>query len=178
MTASCKLTFDERVPFVRAVLAFQRGTERPDVAAEILSTLERKHGLEIRLVSQTPSLTEGPDDELWTKQVLGPFLTESHFVLTGGDLQLSFDILDQEGVWRLFSWRHWGYIMADWANSHWLPRPAGLGKTPWSQAQRDWEYLDFYSFDYFDYLVEGYAEWIEALGRVVARKNELFGTLY
>jgi hypothetical protein len=35
-----------------------------------------------------------------------------------------------------------------------------------------------YSFDHLDYLVEGYAEWIEALGRVVARRNELFGTLY
>ena len=177
MSESSKIVFDQRVPFVRSVLAFQRETGSPDVAAEILASLERKHGLEFRPLGQTPSLTEAPYDEAWTTEVLEPFLAESHFVLTGGDLQISFQMVDREGMWRLFSWRHWGGIMADWANSYWPPRPAGLGPTRWSRVQRDWKYLDFYMFEYLEYLVEGYADWYEALKRVVARKIELFGTL-
>lgn len=96
-------------------------------------------------------------------------------MITGGDLQLSFDIVDDEGGWRLFSWREWGYIMAEWANAHWLKRPGGLGDTDWTRANRPWEYLDFYSFCHLDYLVDGYGAWLEALQDVVSRKVEMFG---
>jgi hypothetical protein len=90
-------------------------------------------------------------------------------VLSAGDLQVSGCCLLNEGGFDVTpTWRHWGAIVAGWANRHWVPRPTGIGRTEWSRRQRPWEYLDFYNHGYLADLIEGYDSWREAIWRVLA----------
>ena len=107
------------------------------------------------------------DSDEWIERHLWPFLSETNFVLSGGDLQhLGGLLLDADGVDHTPSWRHWGHTLAPWANQHWKARPSGLGLTDWSRAKRPWEYLDFYSYDNLSYLIADYDYWLEGLESV------------
>jgi hypothetical protein len=155
------IRLDRTVPFVRAALEGAISE-----AATILQDAERRHGLRWLAVDENR-----PENncETWYQLHLWPFLSETHMVLTGGDMQYSeCSLLDTEGSDHFPTWRHWGEIVATWANRSWFPRPAGLGATKWYQAQRPWNYLDFYCCSYLDGVVEEYDLWRSAVWKVLA----------
>ncbi len=155
------IRLDRNIPFVRAAL---HGT--PAEAAAILQDAERRHGL--RWVAWPDNLPEDNSDE-WYEGHLWPFLTDTHMVLTAGDIQATgCSLLDTAGVDHFPTWRYWGDVVARWANRHWLPRPAGLGQSDWYRVQRPWEYLDFYDHAYLAGVIAGYDEWRAAVWRVLS----------
>ncbi len=155
------LCLNTNIPFVRAALGGSL-----EEAALILQAAERRHGLRW---SRFTSHVEASDDDDWYAEHLMPFLSETHFVLSGGDVQ-SFggSLVCTDGHDRMVSWRHWGEILAEWANQHWMARPGGLGPTAWTRAERPWEYLDFYSHDHLSYLIQDYDRWLVALGAILS----------
>ena len=147
------ICLDRTVPFVRMAL---EGT--PEQAAEILRAAEQRHGL--RWFASPINLEEDQRDE-WYKVHLWPFLSETHLILSAGDL-FATDclLLDSAGIDHSPTWRHWGRIVADWANQHWMARPVG--------ADRPWNYLDFYAYAYLSYHIEGYDTWRAAIWHILA----------
>jgi hypothetical protein len=130
------IALDRRIPFVDAVLA-----GRTTAAASLLLDAERRHGLRFAVLADY--WPEDNRDE-WYEAHVWPFLSETHFVVTAGDLFANgWSLVDTARVDRTPSWRHWGGVIADWANRNWLARPGGVGKTDRSRATRPWEYLDF-----------------------------------
>jgi hypothetical protein len=163
--ASALISLDRRIPFVDAVLSGDIHS-----AAAILKDAEERH--QLRFTNLTVQLPEDQRQE-WYASHLWPFLTETHFVLTGGDLLNGWSLVDTVGIDHTPTWRHWGELVADWANQHWMARPGGLGRSKWSQAKRPWEYLDFYMDVYLSNVIEGYAEWRDAVLRVLDAKNDV-----
>jgi hypothetical protein len=156
------LIFLERtIPFVRAAL---EGTAAE--AAVILQAAERRNGLRWLSVPNDPP--EDNSDE-WLREHLWPFLTETHMVLSAGDLQATGCLLlDTAGVNHSPTWRSWGEVVARWANRFWCRRPAGLGQTSWYRSQRPWQYLDFYDQAYLSGVIQGYDQWRFAVWRVLS----------
>jgi len=155
---------DRNIPFVRAALGGSL-----DEAAGIFRSAEQRHGLRW---SKSSDILDESNDDAWYQQHLWPFLSETHFVLSGGDLQLTgCSLFGADGLNHTPSWRHWGWILAAWANHHWMDRPAGLGQTDWARAARPWEYLDFYSHDYLSYLITDYDQWLKALHKILLSSN-------
>lgn len=158
------IRLDRQVPFVDAVLA-----GRTKAAAELLRDAEQRHGLQFTVL--TDYLPEDNRDE-WYESHLWPFLSETQFVVTAGDLFANdWSLIDTARVDRTPTWRQWGGIIADWANRHWAVRPGGLGETKRSQAKRPWEYMDFYMDVYVADVIEGYADWRNAILRVLDAKE-------
>ncbi|QIF04148.1 hypothetical protein [Roseimicrobium sp. ORNL1] len=161
------IILDQSIPFVRAALGGSL-----DEATAILKSAEQRHGLRWTMSSDT--LDESNDADAWYQEHLWPFLTETHFVLSGGDLALTgCSLFGADGLNYSPSWRHWGGILAAWANQHWMSRPAGLGSTNWTRASRPWEYLDFYSHDYLSYAIADYDYWLESIGKILRLSNEM-----
>lgn len=155
---------DQNIPFVRAA---RSGALAEAVA--ILKSAELRHGL--RWSMSQEFLDESNNDQ-WYREHLWPFLSETHFVVSGGDRQLTrCSLFGLDGLDHTPTWRHWGQILAEWANSRWVRRPAGLGKTRWSRAARPWEYLDFYSYAYLSDLIADYDSWCEALKEILLLSN-------
>ena len=158
------IALDRRIPFVDAVLA-----GRTTAAASLLSDAEQRHGLWFAVLAEY--WPEDNRDE-WYESHLWPFLSETHFVVTAGDLFMNdWSLSDAARVDHTPSWRQWGGVIADWANRHWVARPAGGGKTDWSRAKRPWEYLDFYMDVYLTDVIEGYLDWRNAILRVLDAKE-------
>jgi len=140
-----------------------------DEAVAILKAAERRFGL--RWLKPIEFLDESNDD-MWYPEHLWPFLSETQFVLSGGDLQATECLLiGTDGLDHTPSWRQWGSILADWANHHWVDRPAGLGQTDWTRAARPWEYLDFYNHEYLSYLIADYDLWLKNLNEVLSQSR-------
>jgi hypothetical protein len=155
------ITLDRSIPFVRLAL-----DAAPEQAVEVLRAAEQRHGL--RWLASAVNLPENQQAE-WYEQHLWPFLSETHFVLAGGDLfATGCSLLDSTGIDHTPTWSHWGQIVADWANRYWIPRPEGLGRTNWSRARRRWEYPDFSNHAGLSYLIDGYDTWRAAVWRVLA----------
>jgi len=155
------ITLDRRIPFVRNALD---GT--PEQAVEVLRAAEQRHGLRW---FASPINLEEDQRGYWYEQHLWPFLSETHLVLSAGDLfATGCSLLDSTGIDHTATWRHWGEIVADWANRHWVPRPAGIGRTAWTRAKRPWEYLDFYDHANLSDLIDGYDGWRAAVWRILA----------
>lgn len=152
-------------PFVRATL-----TDSIEEAAAILKSAERRFGL--RWSKSHEFLGESAND-VWYQEHLWPFLSETHFVLSGSDMQVGTgcSLIGADGLDHTPTWRHWGGILADWANLHWVSRPSALGETEWARAARPWEYLDFYSHDSLSYLIADYDLWLERLNEVLSQTN-------
>lgn len=158
-------SLDRSIPFVDATLA-------GDVprAVGILKAAEQRHGLQW----VNPSLNAEREYQLhdWYEQHLWPFLSETHLILTGGDLLGSGWMLwDTTLVDHTPTWRHWGELVATWANQNWGPRPSGIGQTKWSITERPWEYLDFYMQWYLEDVVDGYVVWRDSVLRVLEAKG-------
>lgn len=155
------IRLDQSIPFVRAAL----GGQFADAAA-ILQDAERRHGL--RWLAVPDYRPEDNSDE-WYEGHLWPFLSETHLVLAAGDLQATgCSLLDPDGVDHFPTWRHWGEVVARWANRYWVPRPGGLGPPAWHDATRPWEYLDFYDHAYLSGVIAGYDAWRSAVWRVLS----------
>ncbi|MCE9545541.1 MAG: hypothetical protein K8T25_08495 [Planctomycetia bacterium] len=155
------IQLDRSIPFVFAVLD---GTV--DEAAAILQEAQERHGLRWLVV---PGNVPEDNRSEWYQTHLWPFLSETQMVLSAGDLQATGCLLlDTAGVDHFPTWRHWGQVMAEWANQFWVPRPSGLGKTKWYRAQRPWEYLDFYDHAYLSGVVAEYDAWRSAIWRVLS----------
>ena len=159
---------DRNIPFVRATMAGEI-----EEAAAIFRSAEQRYGLSW---SKPDGVLNGSDSDAWFEEHLWPFLTETHFVVSGGDQQLlatvsGCELIGADGLDHTPTWRHWGGVVADWANLHWFARPSGLGKTKWTRAERPWEYLDFYSGEYLAYLIADYDLWLERLQEVFCHKN-------
>ena len=158
------ITLDRRIPFVDAVLA-----GRTTTAASLLLNAERRHGLRFAVLADY--WPEDNRDE-WYESHLWPFLSETHFVVTAGDLfPNGWSLVDAARVDHTPTWRQWGGVVADWANRHWLTRPGGVGETGWSRAARPWEYLDFYMDVYLTGVIERYVDWRNAILRVLDVKE-------
>jgi hypothetical protein len=155
------IRLDRTIPFVRAAL---EGTTAE--AAAILRDAEQQHDLRWLAVADNR-----PEDNTaeWYQAHVWPFLSDTHMVLAAGDLQATgCSLFDTAGVDHFPAWRHWGEVVAGWANRFWVPRPSGLGKTRWYRAQRPWQYLDFYDHAYLSGVIEGYDEWRLAVWRVLS----------
>lgn len=158
------IQLDRQIPFVDAVLA-----GRTKAAADLLRGAEQRHGL--RFAVLIDNLPEDNRDE-WYESHLWPFLSETQFVLTAGDLfGNGWSLIDTSNVDHTPTWRHWGGVVADWANRHWVARPGGLGQTIWSQAKRPWEYLDFYMESHVHEVIQGYPDWRNAILCVLDAKE-------
>jgi hypothetical protein len=158
------IQLDRKIPFVDAVLA-----GRTEDAADLLRDAEQRHGLRFGVI--TGYLPEDNRDE-WYATHLSPFLSETQFVLTAGDLfGNDWSLIDTSNVDHTPTWRQWGGEVADWANKHWVARPGGLGKTTRSREKRLWEYLDFYMDVYVEDVIEGYRDWRNAILRVLDAKE-------
>jgi hypothetical protein len=140
------------IPFVNAVLSGDvRGAD------QILQAAERRHGL--RFATLDAHVDEDQRDE-WYVAHLWPFLSETHMILSAGDLLgRSWILLDTAGIDRTPTWREWGRIVADWANRHWTRRPG--------VAARPWHYMDFYMDLHVAAFVDGYAAWRDAVLHVL-----------
>lgn len=155
------IRMDRNIPFVRAALD---GSYEEAVAE--LRAAEHRHGL--RWFNSPANLDEDNSQE-WYEQRLWPFLSETSMVLSAGDLfATGCLLLDLNSVDHTPSWRHWGEILAGWANKHWVSRPAGLGTTDWLRANRPWQYLDFYSQGYLSPVIAEYDVWRSAVWKVLA----------
>jgi hypothetical protein len=162
------IQLDRSVPFVTAALEVANGAPA-DRAAEVLAAAEQRHGVQIR---DTDSADSHMSQATWARECLHPFLTELHLVLSGGDLLLVHDLKDSNGLDLTPTWRMWGEWLAEWANTSWFSRPAGLGVTAWTQANRRWEYLDFYDHGNLAYLVADYATWRDAVIKIIGANCE------
>lgn len=155
------IRLDRTVPFVCAAL-----DGRLADAAAILQDAERRHGL--RWLAVPDNRPEDNSDE-WYHGHLWPFLSDTHMVLAAGDLQASgCSLLDADGVDHFPTWRYWGEVVAGWANRFWVPRPGGLGPPAWHNAERAWEYLDFYDHGYLSGVMAEYDVWRSAVWRVLS----------
>jgi len=155
---------DHSNSFVRATM-----TGSIAEAAAIFRNAEQRFGL---AWSKSWEVLKESDSDVWYQEHLWPFLSETHFVLSGGDLQATgCSLFGIDGLDHTPSWRHWGYILAEWANSHWVARPSGLGQTDWTRAARPWEYMDFYSHGYLAYLIVDYDLWLEKLNVVLSHNT-------
>lgn len=149
------IRLDRRVPFVDAVLSGDT-----ESAAALLRDAEQRHGL--RFAVLTSYMPEDNRDE-WYASHLWPFLSDTQFVVTAGDLfGNNWSLIDDSSIDHTPSWRQWGGEVADWANRHWFGRPGGRGP---------WMYMDFYMDVYLESIVEGYREWRNAILRVLDRKE-------
>jgi hypothetical protein len=154
------IRLDRRIPFVAAALEGNF-----DSASAILQDAERRHGLQWVAIQENR-----PEDNRieWYQAHLWPFLSETHMVLAGGELQATDSLLDTAGVNHSPTWRYWGDVVASWANQFWIPRPAGLGRTGQHQARSEWQYIDFYDHAYLSAVIEGYDDWRAAVWRVLS----------
>lgn len=162
------IRLDQSIPFVRATMAGDI-----EEAAAVLNRAEQRFGLKW---SKPAKPLEESDSDAWLEKHLWPFMAETHFVLSGEDMQTlttaaHCELIGAEGLDHTPSWRHWGGVLADWANLHWFIRPSGLGQTDSARVARPWTYLDFYSREYLSYLIMDYDLWIERLVQVVCYKN-------
>jgi hypothetical protein len=171
MIDSQLITLDRRIPFVDAVLSVHDSNAPLENAAHLFAEIEHKHGLRITSDYIAAEEIEVSDD--WCRNMLFPFLTETHLVITGGDLLIPCTIYNDFGQEVSFSWREWGGWMAEWANKFWFPRPVGLGTTRWTRQKRDWNYLDFYNRDYLNYQIENYDIWADTVVQVIKKKIEI-----
>ena len=151
------IRLDRSVLFVDAVFRVIEGTGPIETAASVLAAAERRHGLTLVWDGELVD-DRGPFNE-WCESSLFPFLTETHFVIAGGDLFQNGEIRTPDGLAVGFTWRHWGEVLANWANRHWVRRPVCLGQTRWNRADRAWEYLDFYMRTHLEYQIDDYGEW-------------------
>jgi len=170
------IQLDRRIKFVNVVLAVADGDEPLESAAHLLAEIEQRHGLKI--VSSEFYTGEKDASGEWCMKTLFPFLTETHFVISGGDLFNScvfFDPQDYDahGPEISFTWREWGHWMARWANKFWMPRPEGLGENHQTRRKRNWNYMDFYMRDYLSYQIENYEAWADTVIRVIGKKTEM-----
>lgn len=154
------MRLDQSIPFVRAALHGETAE-----AAAILQAAEQRHGL--RWMVTDGNLDEDNRDE-WYEKHLWPFLSETHLVLAGGDLLTQYSLLDRDGVDHTPTWRHWGGIVAEWANRNWPIRLADPGAPKRTQGARPWEYLDFYMECYLSVSIHEYKEWCAAVLRVLS----------
>lgn len=153
------------VPFVEAVLRSIEEGEALNQAAALLYEAEVRHGIAFLEVPVFFASDRDPDDD-WSSRALQPFLDETHFLLTGAAAQ-ELGPYDAKGFSRMYSWRHWGAEMAEWANRHITPPKWKSGR------DKPWEYITFYSAGYVP--VESYLEWERALRRVINRKTAIYG---
>lgn len=154
------IRLDRSVPFVREAL---EGSFED--AAAIFRNAELRHGLRWLAIPENR-----PEDNSaeWYREHQWPFLSETHMVLGASDLQASgCTLLDTTGVDHTPTFRHWGQIVADWANDHWMPRPIGLGRTRCSRETQRWHDLDFYDSIALQDFIEGYDDWRAAVWRVL-----------
>ena len=165
------ITLDRRILFVESVLKVLSGDESIENAANLFAEIEDRHKLKI--VSDFIDAEETVASNDWCKNTLFPFLTETHFIITGGDLLNSCEIYNVSGQEVSFTWREWGAWLAKWANKFWVERPIGLGNTHWTRKKRNWNYLDFYSRDYLNYQVESYEVWADIIIQIVTKKTEM-----
>lgn len=155
------IRLDRTIPFVDAALG-----GRDELAVELLRTAERRHGL--RWFAAAENLPED-QREGWYRGHLWPFLSETHFVISAGELFVTDCVLlDSSGIDHSPTWREWGRIVADWANQYGMPRPTGIGRTPRARRQSRWDYMDFYDSGWLAELIEDYDRWRAAIWRILA----------
>ncbi|MBO6935291.1 MAG: hypothetical protein JJ863_09950 [Deltaproteobacteria bacterium] len=132
-------------------------------AKRLMEQAQRRHQVYLLPFGETPREESelNAENSGWLETRLFPFLSETHLVLSGGDLWTGFDLLDPDGRDMTPTWRTWGDWLATWANQHWMSRPTGLGPTELARRARPWEYLDFYMRTYVDYLFEDYGQWAD-----------------
>jgi hypothetical protein len=157
------ISLDRNIPFVDATLAgdVQR-------AVGILKAAEQRQGLQW----VSPSYNAEHEYQLhdWYERHLWPFLSETHFVVAGGELfGRGWALWDTAAVDHTPTFRHWGELVAEWANQNWFARPRGIGKK--RSAARRWQYLDFYLQWYLEDAIEGYAVWLDSVLRVLEAKG-------
>lgn len=162
------IRLDRSVPFVDAALRAAEGACPIAEAASILAAAEQRHGL--TLVWRGDLVDDRGPFDWWCESSLFPFLDETHLVIAGGDLFQDCEFRTPDGLAVGFTWRHWGEVLAEWANRRWVPRPGGLGTTRWSRASRPWEYLDFYMDTHLVDLIEGYAGWAASVLQAIEAK--------
>jgi hypothetical protein len=138
-----------------------------ETAAEILRAAERRHRLRWFNLPDNAEVEDQSSD--WYELHLWPFLTETHFVLTAGELfRTGCGLIDPSGVDHTPTWRHWGEIVAGWANRHWFPRPDEHGTAINRSIGKPWGYLDFYTFGYLSPFIADYDQWRGAMWRVLS----------
>ena len=92
---------------------------------------------------------------------LFPFLSELCFVMSGGRFE-DYCVVSVDPVFVGYSWRWWGGVMAEWANTtKVLPPP------PPSYPRKLWNYIDFYSDCDVRQFLEDYDEWAKAVCLVI-----------
>jgi hypothetical protein len=144
---------DKNIPFVKAVLngAYYE-------AAEILAAAEKRHRLRW---SPAGDRQDESSSDKWYHAHLWPFLTETHFVVAGEDLLSAYALRSEEGKDLSPTWRHWGYLLADWANKHWVERPG---------PAQPWQHNDFYSGTDLKYLIADYDIWLRKVTDVLSSR--------
>lgn len=162
------IRLDRSVPFVDAALRAIEGISSIEEAASILAEAERRHGLNLAWQGEMVE-DRGPFD-WWCQSSLFPFLGQTHLVIAGGDLFQDCEFRTPDGLAVGFTWRHWGEVLADWANRDWVPRPVDLGPTRWTRMARPWEYMDFYMDTHLAYQIEGYPEWSACVLKAIETK--------
>ncbi len=128
------IMLDREIHFVDAALKIHNGGNSVEDVANLFAEIEQRHKLEIIYGDINVEQEIDASDE-WCKNTLIPFLTETHFVIAGGDLLTPCAIHNASGEWVAFTWREWGAWIAEWANKFWFPRPVGLDKTEWTRSK-------------------------------------------
>ena len=152
---------DERISFVHAVREHVRGVGSVTAAAILLQKAEAETG--VRILKNPSSMhREAPSLE-WIREHLNRFLDQTHLLIAGGDLLTWFHVCDADGIQYGMTWREWGALVADWANTK-IEKPGDF------QVPQVWTYLDFYSHGDLDRLVPDYESWRSHLLRVIDEK--------
>ena len=166
------IELDRTLPFVDAVFRTVDHPHQIDAAARLLNEIEsRRH---VRLHYMSDVMPDELNDDQWCNNVFFPFLTETQLIISGGDLLNLVEVLRDDGKCEAFTWRGWGYTLAEWANKHWIPRPVGLGTTAWTRKKRRWNYLDFYMREHLSYQIVDHHAYADAVLAIIERKSELF----
>jgi hypothetical protein len=158
---------------LRRVLAAERdGASLLDESATALRDIENRAGAMLTALSP-PEWLEFHDED-WAREHVHPWLSMVSVPLPGPEMN-QFAFRDTRGRALSIGFRGLGAIQAAWANESWFQRPIGLGKHANQREQRQWEYLDFYMEEYFDYLIDDYPFFLGVLRQTVLRKDALFG---
>ncbi|MCC6574021.1 MAG: hypothetical protein IT462_09530 [Planctomycetes bacterium] len=179
------IKLNRKLPFVGAIFDYIETGKGLAKAAKILRAEEERHGVFLVRLPDSDYVKRSPYRTLSRRheakflgKCLFPFLSATELILDGGAWRNEHDILDSKNRALSASWRGWGDILAQWANSFWHPFPYGRRKTyPLDnnepKSTSGWTYIDFYMDGYAGpWSIKNYDHWAKSVVECIKYKTE------